>query len=389
MNVLERQFYELQFWKHFLRSRGTAFEDLFREVMCSAYPGDFVPCHSSGRLGDRKNDGYWTSKRIIFQLYAPIQIKSKNVIKKIASDFTGAVTHWAGQFDTWVFVYNSDAGLAPDILYELNRLRLENPAIKIEAWGYYEMVRHFRQADLNTAVSLYGHPPAELRSRKSKTKLNIPKNTVLSRSYRRYLEPTPYIAETHSIIDQSATKNQKAVIAEMISACMRYYRERSFDRVFKDAARMKQAIPLELANELRNAFDHIAVAYELILPIGPDISSIRVQTAVLHVERARCHIAVAAYYSVQHTIHFFLTRTSKLIRLLEDKERRSEQTSSGFRKRLSLLSRRARSIPLPTPMRRSSTEQVVRDIVRVEQYTTSAMRLEFDCARLFEEVSDF
>jgi hypothetical protein len=67
--------------------------------MSKAYPGDFIPCRPWGNVGDRKNDGYLKSERILFQVYAPNEMKMAETVKKIEEDFTEALPYWQKDFD--------------------------------------------------------------------------------------------------------------------------------------------------------------------------------------------------------------------------------------------------------------------------------------------------
>ena len=57
------------------------------------YSGDFQRVRPWGRAGDRKNDGWLPSKRILFQVYAPNEMAASEAINKIEEDFHGALNH--------------------------------------------------------------------------------------------------------------------------------------------------------------------------------------------------------------------------------------------------------------------------------------------------------
>jgi hypothetical protein len=78
-----------------LRSgQGTAFQDLFADLMELAYPRDFQRIRPYGNQGDQKCDGYLASTKAVFQVYAPRTMKQAQLIKKACGDFDGAVHHW-------------------------------------------------------------------------------------------------------------------------------------------------------------------------------------------------------------------------------------------------------------------------------------------------------
>ncbi|WP_152366352.1 ABC-three component system protein, partial [Pseudomonas aeruginosa] len=116
-----------------------------------------MACRPWGNVGDRKNDGYLPSARILFQSYAPNELSAADAIKKINEDFEGAKEHWEEYFDEWTFVHNApDGRLGPHIIEALAKLRKDNPQIKIGHCGYEEMLAKFRQLSLQDLESWFG-----------------------------------------------------------------------------------------------------------------------------------------------------------------------------------------------------------------------------------------
>lgn len=157
MDRFQQLNYEKDFRIAFLESKGDGFQRLFEKLMSKVHPNDFMACRPWGNVGDRKNDGYLPSARILFQLYAPNELKASEVIKKIKEDFDGAKEHWAKYFSEWVFVHNAQDGrLNPQIIEKLVKLDQDNPNIKIGHWGYEEMLAKFRQLSLQDLESWFG-----------------------------------------------------------------------------------------------------------------------------------------------------------------------------------------------------------------------------------------
>jgi cellulose synthase/poly-beta-1,6-N-acetylglucosamine synthase-like glycosyltransferase len=152
-------YYELRFQNDFLRAKGITFQTLFATLMSNAHPADFIPCRPWGATGDRKNDGYLKSERLLFQVYAPNELRAAQAIKKIKEDFTQAVPYWKDYFETWVFVHNSIDGLSAPIVDTLLALERDHPTIKVTAWGYNELVLRFRTLSFEARSALYGVPP--------------------------------------------------------------------------------------------------------------------------------------------------------------------------------------------------------------------------------------
>jgi hypothetical protein len=149
--------YEKDFRIAFLECRGDSFQRLFEKLMGKAYPADFIACRPWGKFGDKKNDGYLPSKRILFQVYAPNEMSAKEVILKINVDFEGSKEHWKKYFGEWVFVHNThDGRLSPQVIERLEELKQENPEIKIGHWGYEELLIEFRKLNLISLESWFG-----------------------------------------------------------------------------------------------------------------------------------------------------------------------------------------------------------------------------------------
>jgi hypothetical protein len=167
MDRFMRAYYEVVFEKDYLKKNGNEFQDFFSEIMEKCHPGDFQRVRPWGRDGDKKNDGYLRSDRVLFQVYAPNEMRADDAIAKIDEDFYGALSHWKLDFDKWVFVHNSREGLGPHILKKLNELTdLHHPIIAC-SWGYEELRRivfTLNEADL---ASLLGFAPT------SKDMLNL------------------------------------------------------------------------------------------------------------------------------------------------------------------------------------------------------------------------
>jgi hypothetical protein len=137
-----RSFYEMKFERDFLRKKGSAFQDWFAELMERRYPdGDFMRVRPWGSTGDRKSDGYLRSQRMLFQCYAPNEMKEAQALGKINDDFYGALPHWQDYCDTWVLVHNSREGLGPGITKRLLDLDAEHDDLSVRSWGFNELRR--------------------------------------------------------------------------------------------------------------------------------------------------------------------------------------------------------------------------------------------------------
>ncbi|MHB1628618.1 MAG: hypothetical protein ACYCVB_09650 [Bacilli bacterium] len=116
MDRLSRAYYESAFEREFLKRKGTSFQDFFSEIMEKCNPSDFQRVRPTGRMGDGKNDGYLKSEQRVFQVYAPKNMSTKQTVRKIDEDFSGALSGWDGYIARWTFVHNCRDGLGPDVL---------------------------------------------------------------------------------------------------------------------------------------------------------------------------------------------------------------------------------------------------------------------------------
>jgi hypothetical protein len=162
IDPLARAFYELKFENAYLRLKGEAFQDFFAAVMEKKYPADFVRVRPWGNSGDRKNDGYLRSRRILFQCYAPNEMTAALSLKKIKADFVGALPYWKTHFDTWVFLHNSERGLSPEITEVLLDLRAKHAPLVVTSWGFEELRQEAMALAEPELSSLFG--PALTRS---------------------------------------------------------------------------------------------------------------------------------------------------------------------------------------------------------------------------------
>lgn len=157
MDRIQQLNYEKDFRIAFLESKGDEFQRLFEKLMSKSHPNDFMACRPWGNVGDRKNDGYLPSARILYQSYAPNELSAAEAIKKINEDFEGAKEHWEKYFDEWTFVHNApDGRLGPHIIEVLAELRQANPKIRFGHCGYEEMLAKFRQLSLQDLESWFG-----------------------------------------------------------------------------------------------------------------------------------------------------------------------------------------------------------------------------------------
>ncbi|MDM8520921.1 hypothetical protein QUF64_12805 [Anaerolineales bacterium HSG6] len=141
MDYSKRVYYEAIFKSYCHEKKMNEFQDFFSSIMETRYPGDFIRVRPWGKNGDRKNDGFLTSKGALFQVYAPKNLESKKAAKKIVEDFEGtkdfkgAKDHWSRDMKQWVFVHNGFDGLGPEGTAQILDIQQRYPRIDIQTWG--------------------------------------------------------------------------------------------------------------------------------------------------------------------------------------------------------------------------------------------------------------
>jgi hypothetical protein len=163
MDELQRAFYQLRIEVQYLKLTGESFQELFSSVMERCYPaGDFVRTRPWGKVGDRKNDGYLRSQRTLFQVYAPNELSSREAMKKIREDFSGALPFWEAHFDRWVFVHNAHRGLGPDVVQLLLELeKVESGRFRLSHWGLPEFIGECLNLPIQELENLFGLIPTQ------------------------------------------------------------------------------------------------------------------------------------------------------------------------------------------------------------------------------------
>src|SRR6202030_588548 len=98
-----------------------------------------------------------------------------------------------------------------------------------------------------------------------------------------------------------------AILHEMARVFADDY-DRFFRVVYEDAIQMLGRLPLEPGEEIRNAFDHFAIASSCAtevdaapVPPAPDTEVIREQ-AWTNIEQARRHIVTGCFYCIEHQL---------------------------------------------------------------------------------------
>ncbi|WP_159732662.1 ABC-three component system protein [Methylosinus sp. Ce-a6] len=159
-DALQKSIYHLRFKDAFLTKKGSEFQDWFVRLAGHAFGPDFEPVRAYGNMGDLKCDGYRNSTKTVFQCYAPREMKQKDLLRKIDSDFYGALEGWNSRMNEWTLVHNDADGLPPNAIKKLQDLRAGNPSIAIRDWSMTELNRHVIGLSLDSLIALFGFAPS-------------------------------------------------------------------------------------------------------------------------------------------------------------------------------------------------------------------------------------
>lgn len=160
MDEVQEAFYRLRFREAFLEKTGTEFQDWFVKLASHAFGSDFETVRPYGNQGDLKCDGRRISTGTIFQCYAPYQTDAAQLNKKIDEDFRGAYKNWSNMVE-WVLVHNDTRGLPATSIQLIDRLRRENPNVKIEVWTEAELQKLTIDLPLHAHQALFGYAPSK------------------------------------------------------------------------------------------------------------------------------------------------------------------------------------------------------------------------------------
>ena len=129
------------------------------------YRADFQKVIPYGPRGDLKCDGYHGSLKRVYQVYAPDKMNERDAIKKIETDFNGAVQHWKEKLQAWVFVHNQWRGIPAGALQTLLGIDGKN-GIGVMRWCEPELSDEFFGLNTDDQEFILGPAPSELTVRR-------------------------------------------------------------------------------------------------------------------------------------------------------------------------------------------------------------------------------
>jgi C-terminal domain 10 of the ABC-three component (ABC-3C) systems len=158
MDPAQRAFYRLYLENAIRRADGTAFQNLFADIMEQLYGGQFIRVRPYGRMGDLKCDGYLLPDKTVFQCYAPRTMRQSDLLGKIDEDYQGAISHWGNDMIAWEFVHNDFDGLPPEATRRLITLRT-NAIVGLEQLPPSELISKTLSLPISNLADLFGPVP--------------------------------------------------------------------------------------------------------------------------------------------------------------------------------------------------------------------------------------
>jgi hypothetical protein len=149
--------WEIKFRLACAERRGDAYQDLFAQIMERRDSG-FQRVRPWGNVGDRKNDGWSPARRILFQCYAPSTLSVNDLVTKLDEDYAGAIAYWKDYFDSWIFVHDDLAGMAPQVAIKISELNAKSSEVTCAPWGYNELRAEFAELSESDRTALLGPP---------------------------------------------------------------------------------------------------------------------------------------------------------------------------------------------------------------------------------------
>jgi len=158
MNMIDKNYLSLQFWRRIYQKNATEFQSFFEDIMEKAF-SDFQKIRPYGSKGDGGNDGYRPRAGMYYQVYAPKDPHEKEAAaaKKLKEDFNKLLANWdqISLVKTFNFVFNDKgAGVSIDIERVLAELRAANQHIEFKIFTPKNLEEIFFQLNTEQILSL-------------------------------------------------------------------------------------------------------------------------------------------------------------------------------------------------------------------------------------------
>jgi hypothetical protein len=191
MDRAQAAFCKLASREKFGRLKREAFQDWFCNVMSLAYPTDFETVRLA--QGDGGLDGFRLSTSGVFQVYAPRDQKTGEIVEKIEADIVKARDYLKVrnvEMKCWTFVHNDFDGVAPAVVAKLAAVQQANPNVTIERWSHEMIWQVLKTLERDQLVELFGEGPTEANIESLRIPEIIP---VIARLQRASPNPIPIV----------------------------------------------------------------------------------------------------------------------------------------------------------------------------------------------------
>jgi hypothetical protein len=143
---------------------GAAFETFFSQIM-QRHNTNFRQVKPQGQYGDRKNDGFDSTTGTYYQVYAPenIQIKEKETIGKLVTNFNGLHSYWQNITPISFFYYvvnDKYKGAYASLYEELQKIRKQYPEITANSFLSKNLEDIFMGLNETSMTDIIGIIPA-------------------------------------------------------------------------------------------------------------------------------------------------------------------------------------------------------------------------------------
>ncbi|QDU48441.1 ABC-three component system protein [Gimesia panareensis] len=245
MDRAQKAYFKLASREKYGRLKRQGFEDWFCEIMQLAYPTDFEAVRLA--QGDGGMDGFRLSTSGVYQVYAPREQKTSEIVSKITKDILTAKDYLLErnvEMKSWTFVHNDSDGLAPDVMAKLGEVKQLYTDVFIDRWGFEMIWQTLKTLELDQLEELFGESPTEANIEN----LEIPEIIeIIARLQRtnpnpipRFSFPDPAKLAHNRLSDESADWLQLGERKEsLVEACIKTNQDPTVGEKIAEAFRVK------------------------------------------------------------------------------------------------------------------------------------------------------
>lgn len=160
----KRFMYSKLFQLKIYESDGYGFQHLFEKVMKSKHSSNFSVVKPTGKIGDKKNDGYLNENHTYYQVYGPENIANsiKYAISKIKTDVDGLLKEWCNANSIFYVVNDKFKGFSPEVHQGIEEIKNElaklskSKGILIKLFSAQDLLNIFLSLDEIYQIDIVG-----------------------------------------------------------------------------------------------------------------------------------------------------------------------------------------------------------------------------------------